>query len=138
MNKRMRSQIGAALFLLIVAIVAIGGLYFFMNNRIDYSSIDYIKSCQRGPNNFSDLANSINVHSADDVGYQVKGKYHLNILYGDMVIDVPKPAFFDDEFQQRIGEIGIKIKYKENEETGEVKYRVTYWDAILDEYSKVN
>lgn len=138
MSKRMRGQIGAALFMLFVVIALIGGLYYYMDHRIDYSSIDYIKSCQRGPNNFSDLANSINVQSANDVGYQVKGKYHLNILYGDQVIDIPKPAFFDDEFIRRIGEIGIEFKYKEDPETGEVKYRVTYWDEVIDEYSLIN
>lgn len=138
MEKRMRGQIGAALFMLVIVIVGLVGLYLFVNNKIDYSTIDYIKEAQRGPNSFSDLANSINVQSADDVGYQVKGKYHLNILYGDMVIDVPKTAFFNDEFIRRIGEIGIEFKYKENEETGQVKYKVTYWGADIDEYSKVN
>lgn len=138
MNKQMRNQIFSALFILVIVLIGLGGLYYFMEHRIDYSTIDYIKDCQRGPNNFSDLANSINVKSVNDVGYQVKGKFHINIMYGDMVIDVPKPAFFNDEFKQRIGEIGIEYKYKENEETGEVKYRVTYWGDICDEYSTVN
>ncbi len=138
MGSRMRGQIGAALFLLFVVIAGLVGIYFYMNNRIDYSTIEYIEGCQRGPNNFSDLAGSINVHSADDIGYQVKGKYHLNILYGDMVIDVPKTAFFNDEFIQRIGKIGIEIKYHEDEETGQVQYKVTYWKAAVDEYATVN
>lgn len=138
MNQQMRSQIISALFILLIVLAGLGGLYFYMTNRIDYSTIDYIKECQRGPNSFSDLANSINVQSVNDVGYQVKGKYHINIMYGDMVIDVPKPAFFDDEFIRRIGEIGIEYKFKENEETGEVKYRVTYWGEVCDEYSLID
>lgn len=138
MGERMRGQIFAALVSLFVVIAALVGLYLFMNNRIDYSTIDYIESCQRGPNSFSDLAGSINVSSADDIGYQVKGKYHLLVKYGDMSIDIPKTAFFNDEFITRIGKIGIQFKYKEDPETGEIKYRVTYWDEVVDEYSRVN
>ncbi len=138
MNKQMRSQIIAVVFILFIVIGLLAGLYFYMNNRIDYSSIDYIKGCQRGPNNFSDLAGSINVHSADDVGYKINGKYNIDIMYGDMVINIPKPAFFDEEFIQRVGEVGIEYKYKEDPETGLVQYRVTYWGEPIDEYSKVD
>ena len=134
---KIKNQIIVAAFGLVVAVAAIIGIFLYMNNHIDYSAIDYITDNQRGPNSFSDIAGQINVHSANDLGYQVKGDYHILIFYGSMNIDVPKTAFFDSEFNQRLAKIGIVIKYRVKED-GTIQYRVTYWDEVIDQYSTVS
>lgn len=132
-----RSQIAAAFIVMILVAGILVGLYVYMSVRVDTSTVDYIKQMQRGPNNFLDLANDINVSSADDIGYQPKGRYSINIYYGDQIIEMNKNCFKDSSYKKKLKEIGIEVLTHENED-GSVLYRVTYWGEPVDEYSLVN
>lgn len=132
----MKSRILIALLGLIIVIAALVGLYIYSSQRIDYSSIDYIKKMQKGHNEFLDLANDIGVSSADDLGYRVNGEYDITIFYGQQTIEVNRSAFESAEFRERLAAIGVEIKSKKLDD-GSVKYRVTYWDDVIDEFDLV-
>lgn len=132
----MRGRIGIAVVGLVVIIGVLVGLYIYSAQRIDYSTIDYIKEMQKGKNDFLDLANDIGVSSADDLGYRVNSEYNLTIFYGKQTIQVSRNAFESEEFRKRLSEIGVEIKSKKNDDST-VKYRVTYWGDPIDKYDVV-
>lgn len=133
----LRSKVVAAVLLLCVVLGTCWGLYYYTSVRIDTSTIEYIESMQKGPNDFLDLANDINVESADDIGYVVEGNYHINIHYGDQVIEMNRNCFSSDSYKAALAQIGIEVKFKENDD-GTVKYRVTYWDTPVTQLSLVS
>lgn len=133
-----KNQVVIAMLGLLVCVAAVGFIYWYMNNGLDYSAIEQIESVQKGPNHFQDLAGTVNVESADDIGYQIKDEMYLNILYGDLVIKVPPAAFESEEFMSRLKKVGIEIQYRTNPDTGKLQYRVTYWGTPVDCYAIVN
>lgn len=112
------------------------GIYWWMYVRIDMSAIDYIKTMQKGPNNFSDLAGDIGVQSIEDLGFEVKGKLNILIHYGKQVIRVNKNCLNSSEWKTKAKQIGIEVKFKIDDE-GEYHYRVTYWGDPITEWSLV-
>lgn len=133
----MKSRILIAVLGLVLAVGALVGLFVYSSMRIDYSTVDYIESMQKGKNDFLDLANDIGVSSADDLGFRVNGDYNLTIFYGQQTIEVSRPAFESAEYRERIAKIGLEIKSKTNKEDGTIKYRVTYWGEPIDQYDLV-
>lgn len=129
---KMKQRILVAIVGLVLVISALVAIFIYETYRIDYSSINHIKGAQRGPNEFSDLANDICVTSADDINYIVKGRFHIQINYGRQVIDMNVTSFKSKEFHDRLKEIGIVVKYHENDD-GSILYRVTYWDEVVEE-----
>lgn len=113
-------------------------LYMWDYTRIDYSTIDYITGLQKGPGNFLDLSGDIDVHSVDDLGFEVKGEYDIILHYGRQVIKINHQCLMNEEWRQRVGKIGIKVYSKLDDKTGERKYRVTYWDESIEEWSRVD
>lgn len=113
------------------------GIYWWMAVRIDYAAIDYIKTMQRGPNNFSDLAGDIGVTSIDDLGFEVKGDFDVLIHYGKQVIRVNKNCLNSDEWKRKVAAIGIEVKFKLDEDGHVEKYRITYWGEPITEWSLV-
>lgn len=136
-NDKLKRNIIIMFVGLVFICIVIIGIYFYEYARIDYSAIDYIKTMQRSANRFSDLAGDIGVESADDLGFEVRGKYDLLIHYGRQVIVVNKRCLMSDEWRQRVGAIGIKVYMREDEETGNVQYKVTYWDTEIDQWTLV-
>lgn len=112
-------------------------IYWWMFVRIDYAAIDYIKTMQRGPNNFSDLAGDIGVESIDDIGFEVKGKFDILIHYGKQVIRCNKSCLESQEWKTKAKAIGIEVKFKLDEDGNVVAYRVTYWGDPVQEWSLV-
>lgn len=133
---KIKSQILLAFFVLALLAGALIGLYAFSAVRVDTSTIDYIQGMQKGPNDFLDLANDINVSSADDVGFIVEGEYSINIHYGDQIIEMNRNCFKSEEYREALAGIGINVYTHENED-GTILYRVTYWGEDVDEYSRV-
>lgn len=133
---KIKSQILLAFFVLALLAGALIGLYAFSAVRVDTSTIDYIQGMQKGPNDFLDLANDINVSSADDVGFIVEGEYSINIHYGDQIIEMNRNCFKSEEYRSALEGIGINVYTHENED-GTILYRVTYWGEDVDEYSRV-
>lgn len=133
----LKRNIVVAFIGLLFMVVVIIGIYYWMYVRIDYSAIDYIKTMQRGANRFSDLAGDIGVESVNDLGFEVKGDYDLLIHYGRQVIKVNKQCLESKEWRQRVGAIGIRIYSKELEDTGEIVYKVTYWDEPIEEWTLI-
>lgn len=123
------------LFLVVVAIVAI---YLYDYMRIDYSTIDYITGLQKGPGNFLDLSGDIDVHSYEDLGFEVKGEYDILIHYGKQVIRVNRQCLESDEWRDKVGKIGIKVYSRVDKETDERLYRITYWGEDIEQWSRVD
>ena len=131
--------IGKALIafgILVLVVGALIGLYVYEYNRIDYSAIDYIKSNRKGAYTFIDTAKDINVVDINSFGYIVKGDKRLDIHYGELVIEVTPKGFDDPEYNRRLKEIGIVIKYRIDED-GLYQYRVEYCDEPIEEWSLV-
>lgn len=112
------------------------GIYWWMYVRIDYSAINYIKTAQRGANNFSDLAGDIGVESVDDLGFEVKGDFDLLIHYGRQVIRCNRNCLNSDEWKRKAKEIGIVVKFRVNDDDS-IDYLVTYWGEPITEWSLV-
>lgn len=136
-NKRARVGIVVAFIMFVIVCCVIGYLYMWSTYSPDYSAINHIKTNMRGPNIFSDLSNDIDVDGPDDIGFIVKGEYHLEIHYGKQIITVTRNCFFDEKYKAALAEIGIEIKYHVNDD-GSIMYRVTYWDDVVDEYTRVS
>lgn len=123
----------------IFVMVALVGFYYFTETRMDMSTVEYIQSMQSSPNQFLDLANDINVSSAEDLGYIVEGNYSINIMYGDQIIRMTKKCFESKEYRQEIAKIGLKVYVHVDENDPEkILYRVTYWDDPVKELSRIN
>lgn len=123
----------------IFVMVALVGFYYFTETRMDMSTVEYIQSMQSSPNQFLDLANDINVSSAEDLGYIVEGNYSINIMYGDQIIRMTKKCFESKEYRQEIAKIGLKVYVHVDENDPEnILYRVTYWDDPVGELSRIN
>lgn len=132
----LKAKIIFAVFALIVVLGACCGLYYWTSVRVDTSTIEYIRSMQKHPNEFLDLAHDINVKSAADIGYVVKGEYHINIHYGDQIIEMNRNCFKDADYRSQLKAIGVAVKSKKKED-GNVIYRVTYWGEPVTEWSLV-
>lgn len=113
-------------------------IYLYDYTRIDYTAVDYITELQKGPSNFLDLSGDIGVESIDDLGFEVKGEYDILIHYGKQVIRVNKQCLDSEEWNSRVGKIGIKVYTKVSEETGKRMYRVTYWGDKIEQWSRVD
>lgn len=133
----MKRNIAVMAFGMLLAVAALVGIYWYMYWRIDYSTINYIKAAQKGAYNFSDLAGDIDVHELNDLGFEVRGEYDILIHYGRQVIKVNKQCLMSDEWKQRVGAIGIKVQFKKDKDGRPVKYRVTYWDTPIQEWTVV-
>ncbi|MCM1215072.1 MAG: hypothetical protein NC548_11195 [Lachnospiraceae bacterium] len=119
-----------------IVCAALIGIYWWMYVRIDYAAIDYIKSMQRGANNFSDLAGDIGVTDINDLGFEVKGKFDILIHYGKQVIRCNKNCLNSKEWKQKAKAIGIEVKFRINKDES-IDYRVTYWGEPIQEWSLV-
>lgn len=133
----LRAKIPLCVAALVLVLGACCGLYYYTSVRVDTSSIEYIKSMQKGPNEFLDLANDINVESADDIGYIVTGEYSLNIHYGDQVIEMNRNCFSSSEYHDALASIGIRVLSKKLDD-GSIIYKVTYWDEPVVELTHVS
>lgn len=135
--KKIKTQIVLAALGLFIVIVALVGLYVYQNNRVDMSTIEYIQSMQKGPSDFLDLANDINVSSADDVGFIVNSEYNINIHYGSQILEMNRKCFMSEQYRKGLEKIGILV-YTHVNEDGSILYKVTYWGEEVDQYSKVD
>lgn len=122
---------------LALVVVVLILIYVYMTIRVDYSTLDYIGRYQKGAFQFMDLAGDICVTSIDDIGYEVKGKYNIVIHYGKQVIAMNERCFSDETFRQKCKRIGLVILTHEDEDTGEVLYKVTCWEQPVTEWSRV-
>lgn len=134
---RIKNQVLLAALALFICVCALVGIYVYTEFRVDTSTIDYIYSMQKSPNEFLDLSNDINVSSVDDVKYIIEGEYKLRIYYGDQVIEMNRNCFKSDEFRNKLSQIGVKVYTHEDTETNEILYRVTYWEQDCTEYSRI-
>lgn len=134
----MKTRIATAAIALLLVLGAAVGIYIWMDyGRIDYSTIDYISTMQKGRNQFNDLGNDINVESVDDIGYIINGYYMIDIHYGDQIITMNKKCFEDKMFRSKLERIGIKV-YTHEDENQNVQYKVTYWGEDVQEYSLIS
>ena len=137
MNIKYKILLGA--IALVITCAGCYAFYYYTDNRVETATIEYIKSMQKSPNEFLDIANDINVSSADDVGFIVRGRYSIDICYGDQIIRMTKKCFESDEYKQMLSEIGIEVKFKvDPNDAGNIKYRVTYWGDVVKELSLVS
>lgn len=134
---RIKNQVLLAALALFICVCTLVGIYVYTEFRVDTSTIDYIYSMQKSPNEFLDLSNDINVSSVDDVKYIIEGEYKLRIYYGDQVIEMNRNCFNSDEFRNKLSQIGVKVYTHEDTETNEILYRVTYWEQDCTEYSRI-
>lgn len=132
--KRNIAVAATSVFLVVLVLVA---MYLYTSYRIDTTSMEYIRQFQKGAFNFIDLANDIDVHSIDDIGYEVKGDYNLLIHYGKQVIKVNKRCLMSDDFKAKAAAIGLKILTHEDED-GNVLYKITCWDLPCTEWSRID
>ena len=134
---KIRVQIVLAAIAFFVVMGLLVALYFYTDNRVDTSTIDYIKGMMKGKNEFLDLANDINVESVDDVGFVVRGRYKIDIHYGDQVIEMNSNCFEDEDYRKALSGIGIEVKSRLNDDDT-VQYLVTYWGEKCEQWSKVD
>ena len=132
----MKSRIAIAFVGLSIFVIALLGLFYYMTNRVDLSTVNHIAELQTAANEFSDPSGEIQVKSADDIGYYVNSDYNISIHYGRQVIEMNRNCFESEEFRAGLGKIGIRVLTRE-EEDGTVLYRVTYWDTPVDQYVHV-
>lgn len=135
--KNVKIQIVAAVLGLFIVVSTFLALYIYQGQRVDMSAIEHILSLQKGPNDFLDLANDINVESVDDIGFIVEGEYDINIHYGSQVIEMNSNCFTSKEFRQGLERIGILVYTHENDD-GSILYRVTYWGDEAEQYSRID
>lgn len=139
MDSHIKRNILVAFLGLMLVCLALAALYFYEFYRIDYSAIDYIESLQKGPGNFLDLAGDIGVTSADDLGYEIKGRYNIVIHYGKQIIKMNTRCFKSDEYKDRIKRIGLEVKtHDTKDENGTILYRITYWGEEIELWSRVD
>ena len=123
--------------MLSVAAAIVLGIWFFLTHHINYRTIDYIKANRKSPFEFTDMAKDIDVDSIDDFGFIVKGVKKLNIHYGKQIIEVIPVAFDNEEYNAKLAEIGINIKYHIKDD-GSYEYRVEYEGTPIEEWSRIN
>ena len=131
-----KRNIGVAFTGLALVVTVLVIIYAYLFNRVDYSTLDYIARYQKGAFRFMDLAGDICVTSVDDIGYVVKGKYDIVIHYGKQVIAMHESCFNDETFRKKCKAIGLVVLTHEDEDTGEVMYKVTCWDQPVTEWSR--
>ena len=138
MKIKMKHNIVIATIGFILVVLCLVALYLFEYARIDYSTIDYIKSMQKSANNFLDLSGDIGVTSYEDLGFEQKSDYDLLIHYGKQVIKVNKWCLESTAWRNRVGAIGLKVYSRVDPETDKREYRITYWDEEIEQWSRVD
>lgn len=103
---------------------------------IHYENIDYIKERMKGPKSFVDLDDSIAVKDINDIGFKQNSNRMLTLYYGKVIIVINDKEMKSKEWTKALSEIGIKIKYKKDDD-GNYKYRLTYWGDPIAEWSYV-
>lgn len=122
---------------MLIATALLIGLYYYESHRIDYSTIKYIKSQMKGKYTYSDLANDIGVNSEDDLGYEVKDRYHLVLYYGEQVINITPTCFKTPEFFEKLKEIGVTVEWRVRDD-GEVGYKLEYFGDPIQKWVDVS
>lgn len=136
MTIKYKILIGAIGLAIVMSVLV--GFYYYTDNREDTKTVEYIIGMQKSPNVFMDIANDINVSSADDVYYIVRGKYNIEIHYGDQIIRMTKACFTDESYRALIAKIGLEVQVHVADETKNVEYHVTYWGTPVEEMARVN
>lgn len=135
-TKHMAGTIVALTLIVIVGTLACLGLYYYSENKLNYDVVKLIHDRQKRPGEFIDMDGQVQVESSDDLGFILKeGKIELH--YGIQTIDIPFNSLENTEWLEALGDIGIKVYRRYNEQTEETEYRVTYWDEVITEWSKV-
>lgn len=132
-NDLMKQRIIIAVAMFILAGVGIAAVYFVMAFRVDTSVIDNIKANQKAPNKFLEGSDEVGVKSVDDIGFVVRGELNIEIHYGKQTILMTRRCFDSPNFIQKLGEIGIEVKWKQMADKS-YKYRVTYWGETVTQY----
>lgn len=135
-TKYMSGKIVGLVLVVILGTLICLGLYYYSENKLNYDVVKLIHDRQKRPGEFIDMDGQVQVESSDDLGFIIKdGKIELH--YGIQTIDIPFSSLDNAEWLDALGEIGIKIYRRYNEQTEKTEYRVTYWDEIITEWSKV-
>lgn len=129
----MKSRIIVIGIVVLLAGVGVAGLWFYLGRKPDTSVLEDIADKLK----HNDISNEVNCRSVDDCGFEVKGEYNIVLKYGDMRIIISRAAFFDEEFNARLADIGIKIQYR-SDDNGVIQYRLTYYGETITEYSILN
>lgn len=121
------------LAVILVTIITCGlilGVHHFSMQQ-DYSVIETIQRAQVKPNVFIDYGKSIDVQSAEDLGFILKDSCIL-LHYGRQVIDIKYPSLEDPDFIDALAGIGIEVFQHDG------KYKFTYWGEEIDEWVHVS
>lgn len=135
-TKNMAGMIVGIAAVIIVGVLACLVLFWYSENRLNYEVIELIEGRQKRPGEFIDLDGQVQVDSADDLGFILKDS-KIELHYGVQVIDIPYNSLDNKEWTSALGEIGIKVYRRKNDETGKWQYRITYWDEPIQVWSKV-
>ena len=135
-TKYMAGKIVGLTFVVIIGVIACFALYYYSEHKLNYDVVKLIHDRQKRPGEFIDMDGQVQVEDVHDLGYILKdGKIELH--YGIQTIDIPFDSLENEEWISKLNEIGIKVYWRNNAETGETEYRVTYWDEVVTEWSKV-
>lgn len=135
-TKHMAGKIIALTFIVLLGTLLCLALYYYSENRLNYDVVNLIHDRQKRAGEFIDMDGQVQVDSVDDLGFILKeGKIELH--YGVQTIDIPFNSLDNEEWLNALGDIGIKVYRRYNEKTEETEYRVTYWDEVITEWSKV-
>lgn len=135
-DKYMVQKIVALALVAVIGTIIAVGLYYYSEHKLNYDVVKLIHDRQKRPGEFIDMDGQVQVDDVNDLGYILKdGKIELH--YGIQTIDIPFDSLENAEWISKLNEIGIKVYRRSNVETGETEYRVTYWDEVITEWSKV-
>lgn len=129
-------RIGVITLLIVVVGVAVFGIYYLLDTRVDISIIEEIRDAQKGPYKFSDIGNEIDAHSIEDIGFKDNGDWNISLYYGKKVIKINKNCMEDQDFMSALKDIGIEMKFREDE-NGTPQYKITCWGEEVQQWSRV-
>lgn len=121
------------IMVILVTVITCGiilGVHHFTMQQ-DYSVIETIQHAQVKPNVFIDYGMSIDVQSAEDLGFILKDSCIL-LHYGHQVIDIKYSSLSDPEFIDALGSIGIEVFQHDG------SYKFTYWGEEIDEWVHIS
>lgn len=109
----------------IVLVIGIAAVYYVATSAQDLSALEYVASQQKGKNEFKLGGPNINVSSAADIGFKIKGD-HMEVYYGDQLAKIRLDSLGDEDVKKLMKRVGLEVQ------TNGEEYRLLYWGEVIE------